>query len=826
MVGNDQAVMVLYYPGTLYQPRSLQRIVTEGADLRELRHPRVGALIDLAAEPQGGVYAVTPWYGDDTLERRLERTGSHSLHVAAALISDVLMALAVLHSRRLVHRAVSPRDITLFIAEDGRLRARLLPGGQLAEFAREGDLRAGTHPVPDPIASEYAAPEQWAGGDATAESDVWAAGVMFHRLAAGVMPYEGDDDARREAARYGTVRLAQSLPPSVLEVLQRALDPRPGGRYTDAEAMRIALESAVADAAPLGSPVPPRWVSSLPPVATPADDFDLDDLVADLIRPSSDVPVLVSSPPPAAIGVSPTSDSFPASTGAAFDLDSLGPPPAGEVAPPPVASGSGIDPTVTAIAWRDSEMHTALEATSVDRTNVKRPMRPRGLSVAAALALVLPVSAGFGYVGWRSLRGPATPPRIEHVRPLEPEPLHPVRAMPDGAVGVGSNGTSGWSPQSEAQSPAEFGEQFHIALPAHLDARATQAFVSHLTTTSALGAAHPRGFASCVEGKVFLHRGGVTAPLVEADVPARCDSQDIALVPDLDGDGAADVVAVDRQRSALLVVGSRHATVLRRISLPGAWGLAGPLMLPVRGRTEPGVVAFVSTESGTPTLMAVGLRSGRIAWRLPAPLRPAEPRDFGLVMTGDLDGDAVDDVAMGMSRDGRRCVALLSGATGVPRWEADFCLPGGATQTVSAGPDLDGDDEPDLLVASALDGRLRLVSGRSGRELTAVTAFGNEPTSGFGSGALYTPDLARDGYPDIAVARATVPDATLEIYSANDGHRLGSFPLHGAVGTVVEASQVRIQFARDFLYPGSVSLLVASPVGVFVIGAAPRPEGV
>ena len=393
-------------------------------------------------------------------------------------------------------------------------------------------------------------------------------------------------------------------------------------------------------------------------------------------------------------------------------------------------------------------------------------------------------------------------------------------------MGGGANGASGWSPQSETQSPTEFGEQFHLALPAHLDSRATQAFVSHLTTSSALGAAHPRGFASCIEGKVFLHRGGVTAPLVEADVPARCESQDIALVPDLDGDGAADVVAVDRQRSALLVVGSRRATVLRRISLPGAWGLAGPLMLPVRGRTEPGVVAFVATESGAPTLLAVGLQSGRIAWRLPAPLRPAEPRDFGLVITGDLDGDGAEDVAMGMLRDGQRCVTLLSGATGTPRWDAAFCLPGSATQTVSAGPDLDGDDEPDLLVSSAADGRLRLVSGRTGRELTAVTAFGSDPTSGFGAGALYTPDLARDGYPDLAVARATTPDATLEVYSANDGHRLGIFPLHGAVGAVVEASQVRVQFARDFLYPGSVSLLVASPVGVFVIGAAPRPEGV
>jgi hypothetical protein len=376
------------------------------------------------------------------------------------------------------------------------------------------------------------------------------------------------------------------------------------------------------------------------------------------------------------------------------------------------------------------------------------------------------------------------------------------------------------------QTAVEFGEQFHLALPAGLDARATQAFVAHLTTSATQGPAHPRGFTSCVEGKVFLHPGGVTAPLVTANVPARCESQDLVLLPDQDGDGASDVIAVDSRRGALLVVGSRRGAVLRRLSLPGAWGVAGPLMLQVRGRLEPGVVVFVSTESGAPTLLAVGIQSGRVAWRLPAALRPAEPRDFGLAMLGDVDGDGVEEVAMGMLRDGQRCVTVLSGASGAPRWDAAYCLPGSATQTISAGPDLDGDETPDLLVASAVDGRLRVVSGRSGREITAVGSQGPEPTTGFGAGALYAPDLAHDGFPDLALARATTPDATLEVYSANDGHRLGVYPLHGAVGAVVDASRVRVQFARDFLYPGSASLVVASPVGVFLIGAAPRPEGV
>ncbi|MDP3213543.1 MAG: FG-GAP-like repeat-containing protein, partial [Deltaproteobacteria bacterium] len=685
---------------------------------------------------------------------------------------------------------------------------------------------------------------------------------LLHRLATGAMPYDGEGAARLAAVRAGAVRLADTLPPAVTEVLRRALDPRPGGRYTDADAMRIALESALADSAPMGAAAPSRSVAPMPTARPPGpgqgDDFDLDDLVADLSRRSSNVPAKGSAAPTALdhpAGASPTlrpplgdslrpplGDSLRPPEGpqpaaprkapdvAAFDLDSLGPPPAGKVAAPPVARGAGIVPAAETrveeeIPWRDSQVHTALEAKSIDRTHVKRPARPRGLSVAAAMALVLPVTAGFAYFGWRAMQGPTTPPRVERVRALEPEPLHPVAAAADGGA-EGDGGAVAWSPQSEAQTAVEFGEQFHLGLPEGLDARGVQSFVAHLITSPSVGPSHPRGFASCVEGRVFMHRGGVTAPLVTASVPARCESQDLALVPDLDGDGAADVIAVDARRSALLVVGSRRAAVLRRLALPGAWGLAGPLSIPVRGHPEPGVVVFVSTESGAPTLMAVGLQTGRVAWRLPPGLLPAEPRDFGLTVTSDLDGDGAEEVVMGMLRDGQRCVTMLSGATGAPRWDAAYCLPGSATQSISSGPDLDGDEAADLLVASAADGRLRLVSGRTGREITAVTAQGPEPTTGFGAGAVYAPDLAGDGYPDIALARATAPDATLEVYSANDGHRLGVFALHGAVGAVVEASRVRVQFARDFLYPGSASLVVASPVGIFLIGAAPRPEGV
>ena len=845
--GSGQELALLYYPGDVLGPVATQHLVVHGNELVDLRHARLGAVLALGVDESGGAYAVIPWCGEDTAQRRLERQGAFNLHVAAGIVEDVLAGLAALHSRSLVHRAVSAVDTALYVGADGLLRARLLPGGLLAELGREGALRAGAASVPPPSGGEYAAPEQWAGLDATAASDVWASAVLLHRLASGAWPFPGATlEARRAAAAQGALDLAPELPRAVAEVLRLALTPRPQGRWPDADSMRAALSAAFEDGAhfrPVDSSARALRPTSRPAGAGGDDDgFDLDDLVSSIksrtktpppmsVGPAAKTQVHGSGPPPAlSSSAAPRPPDGDGAAAEAFNLDSMPAPalpqrapvakvPAGNLA----ALGRAVDATS---AYRESATHTALEAKAIDRTKAVVLARRRGLSAAGGLTLVLAATGAAGWAGWHWWTGRAVAVHVERVRPLEAEPSHPTATTTESATPGAPPAAPAWTPQVEAQSAVDYGEQLHVDLPAGLDGVAQQAFVGHVTTAPAGSRAHLAGFASCTEGRVFVHPGGVSGRLVQADVPARCESRDVMIAPDLDGDGAADAVAVDTRRSGLIVVGSRRGSQLRRIGLPGAWALTGPIALQVRGRPEPGAVVFVSSEAGAPSLVGVGLHSGRVVWRLPSTLRPAEPADFGLTICGDVDGDAVDDVAMGMLRDGRRCVMVLSGATGAPRWEAPYCRPGTATQTVAAGPDLDDDGAADVMVSSGADTHVRIVSGRTGRELSRVEPQGPEPTVGFGFGALFAPDLAHDGFPDVVVTRATVPDATMEVYSANDGHRSGRFPLHGAGGAVVESVRVRLQFARDFVFPGSLSVLVASPVGIFVVGAAPRPEGV
>ena len=59
------------------------------------------------------------------------------------------------------------------------------------------------------------------------------------------------------------------------------------------------------------------------------------------------------------------------------------------------------------------------------------------------------------------------------------------------------------------------------------------------------------------------------------------------------------------------------------------------------------------------------------------------------------------------------------------------------------------------------------------------------------------------------------------VLSANDGHRQGEIPLTFD-GAPVSLSEVRVQYVENFVFSGSRSLLVVTPGGVALFGAAPR----
>lgn len=842
--GTEQEVTCFVLTVERFGAAALQRVLTEGPFFQEARHARVVGVLDLGAAAMGA-YAISGWFGTDILSTRLARGGAMNRHAGVPLVVDVLNALNALHSRGLVHRSVTPRDILLTIGEDGGLRARLLASAALRALAVDGAPKVSKRAVDPDSFVRWLSPEQLRGGPATAESDVWSVGLLLHTVLTGEHPFQGETDADVCAAMVdGEPTLSPRLSPELSALITRCLSKRPGGRFPDADALRSTLERTVALDDPLGprnsSRAPQRSTVRPPSVTEISDDFDLDALISDvrasaaaidsdtLDRASNgtlDEPrptVIEGSLPAPPAGVTTPPAPSGASTVDSFDLDSLPPPPTVALAPQSLTPRASVQPSAPSLSLsRDSVMHTALEGNVIDRTHAPRVVRTRPISTAVALLGVVAVTAGLGYVGWEFTH-PSVSPRI--VRDSLDSPLSTV--APTGAdVPAGADAEAPVAlPRPEMQTPVDFGEQVRIPLPEGLSGQTLAAFVHHLTTPALSDVSTVKGLVSCTEGRVFLHPGGVDQQLRAIAAPVRCESQDIALVPDLDGDSAGDVVAVDSTRTGLVIVGSKRSRVLRRMPLPGAWGIASGLRFGQGTHAEPGVVVFVSAENGTPALVALGLRSHTVQWRSDVSVRPAEPRDYGLSVGPDADGDSLADVVVGSLRDGRRCAVLLSGATGLARWPAPRCFDDVSTQSLTLGPDADDDDRGDVVVGASGDGHVRVLSGRDGRELRVISPDGPGDDQLFGYGVVAAPDLDHGGFTDVVLVRATQPSPSMEVYSANDGHRVGRRSLH-ADGVAMTVNQTRVQFARDFAFRGSVSVAVATPAEVLILGAAPRPEG-
>jgi serine/threonine protein kinase len=165
-----------------------------------------------------------------TLHERVMRGGPLPPEQLEPLADWLLSALAVAHRAGIVHRDVKPANV-LFSA-DGRPR--------LADFGvaahRDASRITGTNLIVG--TADYMSPEQARGQDATAASDVFAAGATLYFAATGRSPWgEGELlSVLRRAAKGQVAPLPRSLPRPLRRRIEAMLDRRPERRPTAAAA--------------------------------------------------------------------------------------------------------------------------------------------------------------------------------------------------------------------------------------------------------------------------------------------------------------------------------------------------------------------------------------------------------------------------------------------------------------------------------------------------------------------------------------------------------------------------------------------------------------
>jgi TolB-like protein/Tfp pilus assembly protein PilF len=215
---------------------SSSSIIHEGRLLARVRHPnvvtiygaeRIGARIGLWMEFVRGRSLKQIVGGGKVF------SGAEAIQIGI----DVAHAVAAVHGAGVLHRDVKAQNVML--AEDGR--AVLMDFGTGRELLDNDSADVAGTPL-------YLAPEVLAGSDATIQSDVYSLGVLLYFLVTSSYPVRGQSVSdlrlahqRHERIPIRAARHGSKLSPKLARIIERAIDPRPDGRYAGADALAADL---------------------------------------------------------------------------------------------------------------------------------------------------------------------------------------------------------------------------------------------------------------------------------------------------------------------------------------------------------------------------------------------------------------------------------------------------------------------------------------------------------------------------------------------------------------------------------------------------------
>lgn len=218
----------------------------------------------------------------------LIRGGSLDFERTADIFTQIATGLGYAHSRGIIHRDLKPSNILL----DNTGNAYLTDFGLAKLLEDTTDLTKTGSIVGTPV---YMAPEQLRGLPLSPRTDIYSMGVILYHMLAGRPPFDGADQNMVSIIYHHLETVPDppathnpSIPPALNTVVMKALSKAPEDRYSSAEAMAAAVNSAMGRKQSSTATV----VSAPTPVSSVADAA-----TRTISRTPPPVPVETSVPP-------------------------------------------------------------------------------------------------------------------------------------------------------------------------------------------------------------------------------------------------------------------------------------------------------------------------------------------------------------------------------------------------------------------------------------------------------------------------------------------------------------------------------------------------
>jgi eukaryotic-like serine/threonine-protein kinase len=238
----EVAIKVLS-PGTITDEGARRHLHKEALVLSKLNHPSIATVYDFDTK-RGVDFLVMEYIPGITLSDKLA-AGPLPEKEVVRLGMQLSDGLAAAHERGVIHRDLKPGNLQL--TNDGRLKIldfgiakqwRPLTGATVTESSLQSHSISGTLP--------YMAPEQLAGEEADARTDVHGAGFVLYEMATGQRPF-----AEVQSGQLFSALLRKApIPPTTLNpkvsaelerIIGKCLEKEPENRYQSAKELTIDL---------------------------------------------------------------------------------------------------------------------------------------------------------------------------------------------------------------------------------------------------------------------------------------------------------------------------------------------------------------------------------------------------------------------------------------------------------------------------------------------------------------------------------------------------------------------------------------------------------
>ena len=220
----------------------LKRFRREAHAVSGLRHANIVQVFDFDVQDDY-YYMVMELLEGDTLRARLNeyrlRKQRMPLDEIVHILTDTLSGLGYAHGEGVIHRDIKPANIMLTKKGQAVLTdfgiAQILGSTQVTvSGALMGTLN-------------YMAPEQGLSGQCDARSDLYSLGIVLYEMLTGYTPFDADTPLAILMKHLNDPlplpsKLDPNLPPSLEQIVLKALSKSPADRYQSAAEMAAALQ--------------------------------------------------------------------------------------------------------------------------------------------------------------------------------------------------------------------------------------------------------------------------------------------------------------------------------------------------------------------------------------------------------------------------------------------------------------------------------------------------------------------------------------------------------------------------------------------------------